>query len=56
MSYPDLDSLLQKEDAAKKYFDKLPDFAQQQIRTRAQNVNTFEGLKNYAENILRGDG
>ena len=55
MKYPDLNSLLQNDLEARKYFDTLPDYAREQISTRAGNVNSFASLKDYAENLLSGD-
>lgn len=55
MKYPDMYALLQKEPKAKQYFDALPDYVRDQISTRAQNVNSFASLRDYAENLLRGD-
>lgn len=55
MKYPDLNTLLQNEPEARQYFNTLPDYAREQISTRAQNVNSFASLQDYAENILRGD-
>ena len=55
VKYPDLNSLLQNDTQARQYFDTLPDYAREQISTRAENVNSYASLKDYAENILRGD-
>ena len=55
MHYSDLDTLLHSEPEAKRYCDTLPDYAREQIQTRADNVNSFASLKDYAENLLRGD-
>lgn len=55
MKYPDLNALLQSEPEARQYFDTLPDYAREQIGTRANHVNSFASLKDYAENLLRGD-
>ncbi len=52
----DLYALFQHNPQAKKYFDKLPDYIREQISTRASGVDSFEDLRNYAENLLRGDG
>lgn len=41
---------------AKAYFDALPDYVREQISTRADSVNSYSGLRDYAENLLRGDG
>lgn len=55
MKYPDMYTLLDHEPAAKQYFDSLPDYVRDQISTRAKGVNSFASLKDYAENLLRGD-
>ena len=55
VKYPNLNSLLQNDAQARQYFDTLPDYAREQISTRAENVNSYASLKDYAENILRGD-
>lgn len=55
MHYSDLSTLLRSEPEAKRYFDTLPDYAREQIQTRSGSVNSFASLKDYAENILRGD-
>jgi hypothetical protein len=55
MHYSDLNALLHSEPEARRYFDTLPDYAREQIQTRAGNVNSFASLKDYAENLLRGD-
>lgn len=55
MHYPDLNTLLRSEPEAKQYFDTLPDYAREQISTRSDSVNSFASLKNYAQNLLRGD-
>ncbi len=54
--YPDMYELFKSDPQAKQYFDKLPDYVRDQIGTRAGGVNSFESLKDYAENLLRGDG
>ncbi len=51
----DLYMLLQREPVAKQYFDTLPDYVKKQISTRPGGVTSFESLKNYAENLTRGD-
>lgn len=55
MHYSDLNTLLRNEPEAKHYFDTLPDYAREQIQTRSGSVNSFDSLKDYAENLLRGD-
>ena len=54
--YPNMYELFKSDPQAKQYFDKLPDYVRDQIGTRAGGVNSFESLKDYAENLLRGDG
>ena len=55
MQYKDLYALLQGEPEARNYFDTLPDYAREQIKTRPNGVNSFASLKDYADNLLRGD-
>lgn len=55
MKYQDLNALLSGAPEAKQYFDTLPDYVRDQISTRPWGVNSFESLKDYAENLLRGD-
>lgn len=47
--------LFERDSQAKKYFESLPDYVKEQIDTRADNVNSFASLRDYAENLLRGD-
>ena len=56
MKYPNLNALLDAQPEAKAYFRSLPDYVRQQISTRPNGVNSFESLKDYAENLTRGDG
>lgn len=56
MKYPDLHALLTNEPQARSYFDNLPIYVRDQINTRSQSVNSYESLRDYAENLLRGDG
>lgn len=53
--YPDLNELFKNDTQARQYFNKLPDYVRDQIWTRAGGVNSFASLKDYAENLLRGD-
>ena len=54
--YPDLFALLDSLPEARRYFDRLPAYAQEHIAARAAGVNSYESLVDYAENVLRGDG
>ena len=53
--YPDMYALLSRNQQAKQYFDALPDYVREHISTRSGNVQTFESLRDFAENLLRGD-
>ena len=54
--YRNLYALLQNDPNAKHYFDTLPDYVREQIRTRSSGVNSFASLKDFAQNLTRGDG
>lgn len=56
LKYYDLYELLADDSSAKQYYERLPDYVKAQIGTRPQGVNSFESLKDYAENLTRGDG
>ncbi|MDR1209096.1 MAG: hypothetical protein LBK41_02105 [Clostridiales bacterium] len=53
--YKSLNELLQNDAQAGQYFSSLPDHVREQINQRGTNVNSFTSLKDYAENLLRGD-
>ncbi|MBC8532352.1 hypothetical protein [Gehongia tenuis] len=53
--YSGLYSLMEEDFNAKQYFEALPDYVRTSICERADNVNSFQSLKDYAENLLRGD-
>ncbi|MCL2740038.1 MAG: hypothetical protein FWE47_02465 [Oscillospiraceae bacterium] len=53
--YNDLVELIRNEDEAHRYYYRLPSYVRDHIETRASNVNSFESLKDYAENLLAGD-
>ena len=53
--YSDLNALLRSEPEAKHYFDTLPDYARDHISTRSDSANSSASLKDYAQNLLRGD-
>lgn len=55
MKYPDIYALIKSEPEAKNYFDALPSYVRDQICTRPQGVNSLSSLKDYAENLTRGD-
>jgi len=53
--YTDLNELIENEPEASDYYYKLPAYVRDHISTRGHNVNSFESLKDYAENLLAGD-
>lgn len=55
VKYSDLHALLRSNREAKRYFDALPDYVREQIATRPEGVNSLESLRDYAENLTRGD-
>ena len=55
MKYSDLNALLRSEPKAKRYYDSLPDYVREQINTWPAGVNSLASLKDYAENLTRGD-
>jgi len=48
-------ALFEGDAEARRYFEDLPDYVREQIKTRAGNVNSLASLQDYAENLLRGD-
>ncbi len=50
-----LNELINSDPQAREYFLELPQYVRDQIGTRADSVNTYSGLRDYAENLLRGD-
>ena len=54
--YESLAQLLQADSRARAFYDSLPEYVQQQIKTRGQSVNSFESLSDYADNLTRGEG
>lgn len=53
--FTDLFELTAHDSEAQQYFYSLPNYVQEQISSRADNVNSFASLRDYAENLLRGD-
>ena len=54
--YESLGHLLQSDSRARAFYDSLPEYVREQIRSRAQSVNSFESLSDYADNLTRGEG
>ncbi len=53
--YSSLYALFEEDAEARRYFDELPDYVRDHIKSRADNVNSIDSLRDYAENLLRGD-
>lgn len=56
MQYPNLNVLLHSDSEAKHYFETLPDYAREQISSRFDSVNSLAGLKDYAQDLMGGNG
>ena len=54
--YESLAQLLQHDARARAFYDSLPDYVRDQIKTRGQSVNSYESLSDYADNLTRGEG
>jgi len=53
--YSDLYSLIDEDNEANSYFASLPYYIKQSVSSRSQNINSFDSLRDYAENLLRDD-
>ena len=53
--YASLAQLLQSDSRARAFYDSLPEYVRDQIRSRGQSVNSYESLSDYADNLTRGD-
>lgn len=54
--YESLAQLLQYDNRARAFYDSLPEYVRDQIKTRGQSINSYESLSDYADNLTRGDG
>ena len=50
-----LDGLLGTSPAARQYFNSLPEYVQEMIVQRRQNIKSEDELHNYADNLTQGD-
>lgn len=50
-----LDGLLGQSLQAQQYFSSLPEYVQEMIMQRRQNIKSEDELRRYAENITQGD-
>ncbi len=55
MDYRDMYALFRREPEAKRFFDALPDYVQDQLRIRPNWIKNLEGLKDYAHRCLHGE-
>ena len=55
MDYRDMYALFRREPEAKRFFDALPDYVQDQLRIRPNGIKNLEGLKDYAHPCLHGE-
>lgn len=53
--YQNLNSLLQNDANASHFFAGLPDYVQETIQERADNIHNQNDLETYANNLLQGD-
>ncbi len=54
--YEGLEALLAADPRAEALFRQVPDYVRDQIRERGENVNSYDSLSDYVDNLLRGDG
>ncbi len=54
--YKDLTCMMSSCPQANSFFQSLPDYVQSSIWQRGNHIHTEQELKNYADNLLRGDG
>ncbi len=54
-TYRDMFTLMREDPQAKAFFEELPPTVRQQMSTRAFRVNSFESMRDYADNLTRGD-
>lgn len=53
--YSGLYQMMEQSREARKIFSSLPDYVQDSIVQRADNVCSVTELQNYADNLLQGD-
>ena len=53
--YHDLHELIQNDPQAQQYYQQLPDYVRDMMAQRADSVNSFASLRDYADNLTRGD-
>lgn len=53
--YDGLYDLVENDEEADEYFRSLPDYVQETIASRADNICSMRDLETYAGNLLAGD-
>lgn len=53
--YDGLYQLMEENMEAQQFYASLPDYVQETIHSRADNVRSLEELQRYADNLLQGD-
>lgn len=48
--------MLDQDEECRRFFTSLPDYVQETIEQRGNNVCSESALRRYADNLLRGDG
>ena len=54
MSHVSLTSLMESDANACDYYNSLPEHIKEKIKNSENNITSFESLKEYAQNLLRG--
>lgn len=54
-NYYDLFDLIEQDDAAEDFFVNLPEYIQEMIEDRADEIRSLQDLQSYADNLLSGD-
>ncbi|MBR2471775.1 MAG: hypothetical protein IKL42_06980 [Clostridia bacterium] len=49
-----LTTLMESDSKACDYYNSLPEHIKEKIKSDGENIDSFESLKNYAQNLLRG--
>ncbi len=54
--YSGLQALIQDDSGARAFYNRLPDYVKDQMSAREDSINSFESLRDYVDNLTRGDG
>ncbi len=55
MPHMSLNQLLAQDAELNRFFHSLPDYVQETIRERGNNIDSADALHRYAENLVQGD-